>query len=105
MQIHIKPRQFKNVRCLIDTNPRIFSTPLASTVAKNNRFVVQVIGAIPEGSSVMIEEVYQTSYMRGRENKNPVRPAPPASDIVKNYLNAVAARDLSKSASFLSKDF
>ena len=53
----------------------------------------------------MIEEVYQTSYMRGRENKNPVRPAPPASDIVKNYLNAVEARDLSKAASFLSKDF
>ena len=59
------------------------------------------MGAMPEGTTVMIEEFDQTSYMQGRGNKNPVPPAPPASDIVKNYLNAVEARDLSKAASFL----
>ena len=35
--------------------------------------IVQMIGAVPEGTTVMIEEVDQASYMRGRENKNPLK--------------------------------
>ena len=67
--------------------------------------IVQMIGAVPEGTTVMIEEVDQASYMRGRENKNPLPPAPAASEIVKSYLDAMEARDLTKAASFLSDGF
>ncbi|MBL6778907.1 MAG: nuclear transport factor 2 family protein [Proteobacteria bacterium] len=67
--------------------------------------IVQMIGAVPEGTTVMIDEVDQASYMRGRENKNPIPTAPAASEIVKSYLDAMEARDLTKAASFLSDGF
>ncbi len=67
--------------------------------------IVQLIGAIPEVTSVMIEEVDQASYMRWRENKRPVAPAPPTGKILKGYLDAMEARDLSKAASFLAEKF
>ena len=67
--------------------------------------IIQLIGATPEGTTVVIEEVDHANYMRGRKNKNPLPPAPPASEIVKSYLDAMEARDISKAASFLAKDF
>ncbi len=58
--------------------------------------VVQLSGAVPEGTTVTIQELDQSSYMRGREQKNPIPPAPPASQIVLDYLAAMEARDLDK---------
>lgn len=67
--------------------------------------VVQLSGAVPEGTTVTIQELDQASYMRGREQKNPIPPAPPASQIVLDYLAAMEARDLDKAKSFLAEGF
>lgn len=67
--------------------------------------VVQLSGAVPEGTTVTIQELDQASYMRGREQKNPIPPAPPASQIVLDYLAAMEARDLDKAKRFLAEGF
>jgi len=67
--------------------------------------VVQLSGAVPEGTTVTIQELDQASYMRGREQKNPLPPAPPASQIVLDYLAAMEARDLDTAKSFLAEGF
>lgn len=67
--------------------------------------VVQLSGAVPEGTTVTIQELDQASYMRGREQKNPIPPAPPASQIVLDYLAAMEARDLDKAKSYLAEGF
>lgn len=67
--------------------------------------VVQLVGAMPDGTTVTIQELDQAGYMRGRENKNPLPPAPPASQIVKDYLAAMEARDLDKAKSYLADGF
>ena len=40
--------------------------------------VTQFLGAVCEGTTVMVNELDQASYMRGYENKNPAPPPPPA---------------------------
>lgn len=67
--------------------------------------VVQLSGAVPEGTTVTIQELDQASYMRGREQKNPIPPTPPASQIVLDYLAAMEARDLDRAKSFLADGF
>ena len=47
--------------------------------------VTQFLGAISEGTTVMVNELDQASYMRGHENKNPAPPPP---------LRSRAMRDL-----------
>ena len=47
--------------------------------------IVQLTGALPEGTTVVVEEVDQASYMRGRGNKIPFPPNPSASTNVKEY--------------------
>ena len=67
--------------------------------------IVQLTGALPEGTTVVVEEVDQASYMRGRGNKIPFPPNPSASTIVKEYLTALELRDLEKASKFLADNF
>ena len=67
--------------------------------------VTQFLGAISEGTTVMVNELDQASYMRGHENKNPAPPPPPAADLVHDYLNAMQARDLQAAGAFLDDGF
>ena len=67
--------------------------------------VTQFLGAIAEGTTVIVSELDQASYMRGLENKNPAPPPPPAGDLIRDYLAAMEARDLKTAQSMLADDF
>ena len=67
--------------------------------------VTQFLGAISEGTTVMVSELDQASYMRGHENKNPAPPPTPAANLVHEYLNAMQARDLQAAAALLDDGF
>ena len=67
--------------------------------------VTQFLGAVCEGTTVMVNELDQASYMRGYENKNPAPPPPPAVDLVRDYLSAMQARDLQAADALLDGGF
>jgi len=67
--------------------------------------IVQMLGAVPEGTTVAIPELDRSSYMRGRELKTPIAPPPEATEVVKAYLAAMEARDLTTAKSYLAEDF
>ena len=67
--------------------------------------VTQFLGAISEGTVVMVSELDKASYMRGHENKNPLPPPQPAASLVQDYLAAMEARDLDRARSMLAEDF
>ena len=67
--------------------------------------VTQFLGAVSEGTTVMVSELDQASYMRGHENKNPTPPPSPAASLVQDYLNAMQARDLQAAGAFLDDAF
>ena len=67
--------------------------------------VTQFLGAVSEGTTVMVSELDQASYMRGHENKNPPPPPSPAASLVQDYLNAMQARDLQAAGAFLDDAF
>jgi len=69
------------------------------------RAVRSVIGAPPDGTTVMINEVSASGYMRGGELKNPAPPPPSAANIVQDYLDAMEARDLAAAKSYLDGGF
>ena len=67
--------------------------------------VTQFLGAVCEGTTVIVNELDQASYMRGYANKNPAPPPPPAADLVRDYLSAMQARDLQAAGAFLDGGF
>ena len=73
--------------------------------AHMTNLVTQFLGAVCEGTTVMISELDRASYMRGHENKTPLPPPLPAASIVHNYLDAMQARDLKTASAILDEDF
>lgn len=69
------------------------------------RVVRSVMAAPPEGIVTVIREVAASSYARGGVSRVPGPPLPPAVDVVSAFVQAVAAGDRDKAASFLAPDF
>jgi len=69
------------------------------------RAVRSVIGAPHDGTTVMVNEVSASEYMRGGELKIPGPPPPSAAHIVQAYLNAMESRDLTTAKTFLDESF
>ena len=67
--------------------------------------VIQLTGAVAQGTTVVIEEVDHVNYMRGRENKVPSPITCSAIEFVKKYLAAVEKRDIEKASKFLADNF
>ncbi|MEM1046099.1 MAG: tautomerase family protein [Pseudomonadota bacterium] len=67
--------------------------------------VRSVIAAPLDGVTVAIEEVASAGYMRGRTSKVPGAPLPDPETLVRNFLTAMARRDLEAARRFLDKDF
>lgn len=53
-----------------------------------------LLGASPEGVTVVVNEVLAENYMRGRSGKRPAVPPRPATEVVRTYLDAMERRDL-----------
>lgn len=67
--------------------------------------VRSVIAAPIDGVTIAIEEVKPTSYMRGRTVKSPGVSLPDAETVVRDFLDAMAARDLEGARRFLGEGF
>lgn len=67
--------------------------------------VRSVIAAPLDGVTVAIEEVAPASYMRGRTSKSPGAPLPDPETLVRDFLAAMARRDLAAARRFLDPDF
>jgi phenylpyruvate tautomerase PptA (4-oxalocrotonate tautomerase family) len=64
------------------------------------------INAVPEGTTIVIEDVKPASYMRGGIAARAAGAAQPAaSAIVRAYLDAMEARDLTAAEGFLGEGF
>jgi len=63
------------------------------------------IGAPLDGITIMIGEVTPSGYMRGRRGRTPGTPPPDPAEVVRSYLAAMEARDLSKAANHLADGF
>jgi phenylpyruvate tautomerase PptA (4-oxalocrotonate tautomerase family) len=64
------------------------------------------VAAVPEGTTVVIDEVKPSSYMRGGIAARARGPAQPeAAAIVRAYLDAMEARDLETAQSYLGEGF
>ncbi|AXS40462.1 nuclear transport factor 2 family protein [Breoghania sp. L-A4] len=63
------------------------------------------IAAPLDGITVAIEEVKPTSYMRGRVSRTPGPPLPGATDLVRDFLRAMQARDLDAARDCLADGF
>ena len=63
-----------------------------------------VIGAPLDGVTVTIQELPPANYMRGGQRRTPGTAPIPGSDIVRAYLSAMEARDLTAAASYLSNE-
>jgi phenylpyruvate tautomerase PptA (4-oxalocrotonate tautomerase family) len=63
------------------------------------------IAAPLDGITVQINEVKPTGYMRGRTSRKPGAPVPDAATVVRDYLDAMEARDLDKAKAMQAEDF
>lgn len=63
------------------------------------------IGAPYDGITVIVHEVAQAGYMRGRQGKTPAPPPPAPATVARDFLEAMAARDLKKAKGFLAEGF
>jgi phenylpyruvate tautomerase PptA (4-oxalocrotonate tautomerase family)/ketosteroid isomerase-like protein len=64
-----------------------------------------VLEAVPDGITVFAEEVQQTSYRRGNQEKHPKAPPPPPEQIVQDFLAAMQRRDLAAAQALLAEGF
>lgn len=64
-----------------------------------------VLEALPDGITTFIEEVKQTSYRRGNQEKHPKAPPPPPEQLVRGFLTAMEKRDLAAAKALLADDF
>lgn len=63
------------------------------------------IDAPLDGITVILEEVKPSGYMRGRQSRVPGAPKPSGSDVVRDFLAAMEARDLDRAQGFLADGF
>jgi phenylpyruvate tautomerase PptA (4-oxalocrotonate tautomerase family) len=63
------------------------------------------IGAPLDGITVILNEVPAANYMRGRAARVPGAPPPAATQVVRDYLDAMEHRDLEAANSFLAEGF
>ncbi len=70
-----------------------------------SRAVRATIAAPLDGIVVAIEEVKPVNYMRGGLSRQPGAVEPEAGEVVREFLQAMEARDLDKARSFLCDDF
>jgi phenylpyruvate tautomerase PptA (4-oxalocrotonate tautomerase family) len=63
------------------------------------------IGAVPDGITIIVNEVPAANYMRGRTGRIPGAPPPQPAELVLGFLAAMEARDLDKARSFLAEGF
>lgn len=64
-----------------------------------------VLEASPDGITAFIEEVKQTSYRRGNQEKHPKAPPPSPEQLVRSFLGAMEKRDLPAAKALLADDF
>jgi phenylpyruvate tautomerase PptA (4-oxalocrotonate tautomerase family)/ketosteroid isomerase-like protein len=64
-----------------------------------------VLEALPDGITTFIEEVKQTSYRRGNQEKHPKAPPPAPEQLVRSFLAAMEKRDLAAAQALLADDF
>lgn len=81
----------------------------AETIATLSRRMTDAvratIAAPPDGITVIAEEVPPTNYMRGGRARIPGAPVPGAAAVVRDYLAAMEARDLTRAQGHLHDDF
>ena len=81
----------------------------AETIATLSRRMTDAvratIAAPPDGITVIAEEVPATNYMRGGKARTPGAPVPGAAAVVRDYLAAMEARDLTSAQGYLHDDF
>ncbi|HEY4370950.1 MAG TPA: nuclear transport factor 2 family protein [Burkholderiales bacterium] len=64
------------------------------------------IAAPPDGTIVAINELSPSSWMRGGKSfRSPGPELPEASQVVRDFLEAMGARDLARAQGFLAEDF
>jgi phenylpyruvate tautomerase PptA (4-oxalocrotonate tautomerase family) len=63
------------------------------------------IAAVPDGITVVTEEVRPACYMRGGEGRTPGGPVPSAVDVVKDFLSRLESRDLAAAAALTGDGF
>jgi 4-oxalocrotonate tautomerase family enzyme len=64
-----------------------------------------VVPAPPEAVTVMIHEMPPAAYMRGRQHRTPAAALPSPSEIVRDFLAAMEARDLERAQAMLGAGF
>lgn len=64
-----------------------------------------VVPAAPEAVTVMIHEMQPSAYMRGRQHREPAAALPCPRNVVRAYLAAMEARDLTLAQSMLGAGF
>lgn len=61
-----------------------------------------IIPAPPEAVTVMLHEMPQDNYYRGRTTRNPAAALPDPCALIEQFLSHLASRDLAKAGEFLS---
>ena len=64
-----------------------------------------VIAAPTDGVTVIVHEVAAANYMRGRVSRKPGAPLKAPSQVVRDFLAAMEARDLARARGFLADGF
>lgn len=67
--------------------------------------VRSVVPAQLDGITVMVHEMSPSGYMRGGQGKTPAPALPDPAGVVRAYLDAMEARDLTKAETFLGAGF
>jgi len=64
-----------------------------------------VVPAAPDAITVMLNELPPGHYMRGNAHRQPAPAKPDPSDVVRQYLTAMEARDLTRAQAMLADGF
>ena len=64
-----------------------------------------VVPASPELVTIMIHDMPTENYYRGRIQRRPAAARPDPERVVKDYLSAMEARDLTKASTLLAQGF
>lgn len=75
---------------------------LAESITDAVRFVVP---AAPELVTVMIHDMPSENYYRGRVSRSPAAALPDPTDLIRNYLSAMEAREIEKAEAMLADQF
>ena len=87
---------------LIEGYSNADKTRLCTALTQAARLVVP---AAPDAITVMIHELPPGHYMRGNAHRQPAPAKPDPSDVVRRYLAAMEARDLTQANALLADEF